>query len=239
MVTQSDLAYEELRSEIVHWHLPPGTHLNEVQLAERLGVSRTPLRQAIQRLANEGLVRTFPGRGSQVTEIALQDVVHLFQMREALEPYAARLCARRPDRVRFGGLVADFDEQRAQLDAGGPADGDYSRYYALIGELDTAIDDGANNPYLQASLSGLRGHLQRLRQIARRRPSRMLQTVSEHLAICAAIHDGSESEAAQATAAHINNSLRNILAAMVEDVGGQGLAGHLSSGGTAGDAVRS
>lgn len=217
-VSQSEQAYERLRDEIVRWELQPGTHLNEVRLAERLSVSRTPLREAIHRLARDGLVTTTPGRGAVVAQLAFQDVVHLFQMREALEPYAARLCARGADRHVFGELRVEFESQRVRLEEGLPPGGDYAEYYALIKRLDTAIDEGANNPYLTDSLSGLRTHLQRLRQIAKRRPPRMLQTVSEHLAICAAIHDGDETVAAQATAVHINNSLRNILAVMTEDV---------------------
>jgi nucleoside-diphosphate-sugar epimerase len=71
------------------------------------------------------------------------------------------------------------------------------------------------------SLDRLHTHLQRLRQIAKRRPPRMQQTVSEHLAICAAIHDGDETAAAQATALHIINSLHNILAVMTDDVIGR------------------
>ncbi|QDN93464.1 GntR family transcriptional regulator [Streptomyces sp. RLB3-6] len=228
-MAQSTRAYTELRSLIVCWDLPPGSPLNEVQLAERLGISRTPLRQAIQRLAHEGLVRLTPGRGAQVSEITLQDVVSLFQMREALETYAARLCARRPDRARFADLQAAFETQRAQFETAEPEGGDYGPYYALIAQLDEAVDAGAQNPYLLSSLAGLRGHLERLRQIARRRPQRMLQTAAEHQAICAAIHEGNESLAAQATAVHINNSLRHILAALAEDVGGSEAAGFLTA----------
>ena len=142
------------------------------------------------------------------------------RMREALETYAARLCARSPERGRFAELRADFEAQRAALEAPEPPGSDYSRYYALIARLDDAINQGARNPYLLAGLGGLRGHLERLRQIARRRPPWMLQSVNEHLAICSAIYDGDESLAAQSTAVHINNSLRNILAVMADDVGG-------------------
>jgi len=71
------------------------------------------------------------------------------------------------------------------------------------------------------SLDRLHTHLQRLRQIAKRRPPRMQQTVSEHLAICAAIHDGDETAAAQATTLHNINSLHNILAVMTDDVIGR------------------
>jgi DNA-binding GntR family transcriptional regulator len=89
------------------------------------------------------------------------------------------LCARRPDRGRFAELRSDFEAQRAALEAGDPPDGDYSQCYALIARLNEAIDEGARNPYLLSGLSGLRGHLERLRQIARRRPPRMLQSVTE------------------------------------------------------------
>jgi DNA-binding GntR family transcriptional regulator len=217
-VSQSQRAYEQLRDEIVQWELQPGAHLNEVRLAQRLSVSRTPLREAVQRLARDGLVTITPGRGALVAQLALQDVVHLFQMREALEPYAARLCARNSDRGEFGELRAAFEDQRDVFEKGLPRQGDYAEYYALIKRMDTAIDEGSGNPYLRESVQRLRTHLQRLRQIAKRRPPRMQQTVLEHLAICAAIHDGDETAAAQANALHINNSLHNILAVMTDDV---------------------
>src|ERR1700692_5114239 len=198
-VNQSQRAYEQLRDEIGQWELPPGTLLNEVPLAERLSVSRTPLREAVQRLARDGLVTTIPGRGALVAQLALQDVVHLFQMREALEPYAARLCARNPDRRDFGELRAAFEDQKDLFEKGLPPDSDYAEYYALIKRMDTAVDEGSGNPFILESLERLRTHLQRLRQIGKRRPPRMQQTVSEHLAICAAIHDGDETAAAQPT----------------------------------------
>jgi DNA-binding GntR family transcriptional regulator len=217
-VSQSQRAYQQLRDEIVRWEFQPGAHLNEVRLAQRLSVSRTPLREAVQRLARDGLVTITPGRGALVAQLALQDVVHLFQMREALEPYAARLCARNSDRREFGELRAAFEHQRDVFEKELPPQSDYAEYYALIKRMDTATDEGSANPYLRESLERLRTHLQRLRQIAKRRPPRMAQTVAEHLAICAAICDGDETAAAQATALHINNSLHNILAVMTDDV---------------------
>jgi DNA-binding GntR family transcriptional regulator len=220
-VSQGQRAYERLRDEIVAWELQPGAHLNEVQLAERMSVSRTPLREALQRLARDRLVTIIPGRGALVAQLALQDVVHLFQMREALEPYAARLCARNSERREFGELRAAFDDQRDVFEKGLLPDSDYAEYYALIKRMDTAIDEGSGNPFVRESLERLRIHLQRLRQIAKRRPQRTLQTVVEHLAICAAIHDGDEAAAAQATALHISNSLHNILAVMTDDVIGR------------------
>jgi hypothetical protein len=132
-----------------------------------------------------------------------------------------RLCARNSDRREFDELRAAFDDQRDVFEKGLLPDSDYAEYYALIKRMDAAIDEGSGNPYILESLDRLRTHLQRLRRIAKRRPQRMLQTVLEHLAICAAIYDGDESAAAQATALHISNSLHNILAVMTDDVIGR------------------
>lgn len=223
---QGDRVYQTLYADIVEWRIPPGTTLNEVELAERFSVSRTPLREAIQRLAADGLVDSAFGRGATVSEISLDDVVKLFQMREALETYAARLCARRADRTPFERLRVEFQTSGESMQSGGVGD-NYDAYYELIARFDAAVDDGADNPYLMSTLRNLRGHLHRLRRIARRRPDRMATTADEHLAICQAISDGDEVLAAQAVAVHIHNSLRNILAVLMEDVTGPALLGSL------------
>lgn len=221
---QSDRVYQQLHEDILEWRLPPGATLNEVELAERLAISRTPLREAIQRLAHEGLVNAVRGRSARVAEISPDTVVKLFQMREALETYAVRLCVRLDDRSAFAEMCTEFEAQREAMHAGDVTD-DYAAYYALIGRFDDAIDLGADNPYLLSTLRDLRGHLHRLRRIARQRPERMATTTEEHLAICQAIRDGDDARAAVATTTHIGNSLRTILTALMENVAGPALLG--------------
>ena len=207
---QGDLVYERLREEIVEWELAPGTHLNETRLAERLGVSRTPLREALRRLTRDDLVRISPGRGAFVTEIALQDIVHQFQMREALETYAVRLCARAPERSVFAELAEDFHEWEGRFEQAGEGVDD-TGYYVLTDRLDTAVSENAANPYLADSLISARRHLRRLRRHARRTPERMVLSAREHARICRAVHEGAEDVAVRAATEHVDNSLRHIL----------------------------
>jgi len=214
-VRQGDRAYQELREQIIDWRLPPGSVLGEVQTSDSLGVSRTPVREALQRLAREGLVRLVPGRGAVVSQMSL------WQMREALETQAARLAARNGDRTVFESLRVDLQHEQARLAAGRgePETGaaDYASYYELIRRFDEAVDRSSGNPYLMSALTDLRAHLARLRRLARRSPDRMRRTTDEHLSICAAICAGDEQLAGQATAVHIHNSLQHILATLLED----------------------
>jgi GntR family transcriptional regulator, rspAB operon transcriptional repressor len=224
-VRQGERVYEALRAEILDWRLPPGTVLGEVDLSQRLGVSRTPVREALPRLAREGLVRLTPGRGAVVSEVSMTSIAKLFQMREALETYAARLAARRGDVALFGQLCAEFEQARQQQVGGDHEEEQYAAYYALIQRFDAAIEDAADNQYLSTALDELHAHLARLRRLAQQSSERMLQSVDEHLSICRAICDRDEILAAQATAVHIHNSLRHILTVLVEDLTGSALAG--------------
>jgi DNA-binding GntR family transcriptional regulator len=91
----SDRAYSALREQILDGRLEPGTVLAEVEQSTRLGVSRTPLREALARLGADGLVSAHSGRGVVVTEVSVDRVAELFEVRGALEEQAARLAARR------------------------------------------------------------------------------------------------------------------------------------------------
>jgi DNA-binding GntR family transcriptional regulator len=93
--TMAQLATDELRRSILQGELPAGTRLAEDELGQRLGVSRTPIREALRRLADEGLVRITPHRGTYVNEFTVQDAVEMTVLREALEALAFRLVAPR------------------------------------------------------------------------------------------------------------------------------------------------
>lgn len=204
----SERAYATLLDEIQTGALAPGTVLGEVEQSTRLGVSRTPLREALRRLASDGLVEQASARVTVVAGIDVDDIRALFELRQALETQAARGAAQRGDRRAFARLAAEF----AAVDL---ADAD--SYYRLIARFDTAIDEAVDNPYLSAALRGVRTHLVRVRRMARDNPLRLSASAGEHGLIARAIGAGDPELAAHATHVHLHNALTTILEALTED----------------------
>lgn len=202
----SDRAYATLRAEILEWKLAPGAVLGEVEQAARLGVSRTPLREALARLTADGLVEAQLGRGLVVAAASIDSAVELFELREALEVKAAALVAARRDRTVFEGLRDEFATASTLL-----ADPSKHAYYDLVRRFDEALDDAVGNQYLVASLRSLRVHLARLRRLSHDNPDRLAAAAAEHLLIAEAIVAGDSDLARHATSVHLHQSLRNIL----------------------------
>ena len=120
MQRAGDAAYEVLRSEIISWQLTPGTPLAEVDLSSRLGISRTPVREALARLVGDGLVEPLGGRGLVVSPISTENVIELFELRQALETQAASLAARRRQAAPFQTLQSELREVPTLLAASRP-----------------------------------------------------------------------------------------------------------------------
>jgi DNA-binding GntR family transcriptional regulator len=212
----SETAYQLLRDEIIQWKLPPATPLGEVETSLRLGVSRTPLREALSRLIAEGLVRTGPGRTAVVTGLSRADIVDLFELREALETQSARLAARRRDAAVFESLRADFLAGTRKAKGASSISAE-DRPYVLADALDLAIDDAVASVYLQGALRDLRGHLARVRRSAHSNSERLARATTEHILIVDAILAQDEALAASATSVHLHNSLESILASLPQD----------------------
>jgi len=143
----AERAYLELRDRIVKLRFAPGTVLREDELMADLGIGRTPLREAVKRLALESFVAVQPRRGTYVTEVDAAEIVHITEVRAELESYAAELAARRMDHAALE-LAASLLEQIERL---GRADA----HEALMG-LDERIHrfiwESSGNPYLVDTL---------------------------------------------------------------------------------------
>ncbi|MEZ3160333.1 GntR family transcriptional regulator [Microbacterium sp. BWT-B31] len=206
----SDIAYATLLDEIQSGTLRPGTVLAEVEQSTRLGVSRTPLREALGRLAADGLVAQQSPRVTVVTDVDADDIRDLFAVRRALEETAARLASRRATgdaalAASFAAIADGF--ARAAIDGDDALDA----YYALIARFDTALDGAVANDYLTAALRTIRTHLVRVRRLARDNPARVAASVSEHRLVASAIAAGDAELAAHATHVHLHNALTSIL----------------------------
>jgi DNA-binding GntR family transcriptional regulator len=208
----SDRAYATLLEQIQSGALAPGAVLGEVEQAARLGVSRTPLREALGRLAADGLVEQQSPRVTVVTDVDVDDIRALFELRRALEETAARLAAERGDAVAFAALADEF----AASTLPGALDGDEGRdaYYALIARFDAHLDASIGNDYLGSALRTVRTHLVRVRRLARDIPERLTASVAEHRLIAAAIAERDADLAAHATHVHLHNALTTILASV-------------------------
>ncbi|WP_028266096.1 GntR family transcriptional regulator [Arthrobacter sp. MA-N2] len=205
----SDRAYAALRKDIMEWRLLPGTVLAEVEQSERLGVSRTPVREALGRLNAEGLTTAAGGRGVVVTDISLEDIDELFELRETLEVKAAALAAERGERAVFGELHARLLEAPKLLNDSDPA---RHAYYALVARLDEAIDEAISNSYLAQAMRSLRVHLVRVRRLAADDAERLNAAAAEHAAIAEAIAAGNPRLAEAATILHLHRSLSHVKA---------------------------
>lgn len=206
----SDRAYAALLAAIHDGSLAPGAVLAETEQAARLGVSRTPAREAIGRLIADGLAAQQSPRVTVVTGFDAADIRALFEVRRALEAQSARLAAVRGDPRVF----AELAEQFAAVDLTHP--GAIDDYYALIGAFDAALDEAVSNSYLQAALRTIRTNLVRARRLARDNADRLRSSVTEHRLIAEAIALRDPDLAVHATHVHLHNALTSILDSLTE-----------------------
>lgn len=209
----SERAYQALRDDIVEWRLAPGTILGEVEQAARLGVSRTPLREALSRLMADGLVASQSGRGLVVTDVSVDNIRELFDVRKALEVKAVRLAAVQHTGSLFADLECEFEAVPELL---ARDDSDRSAYFDLVRRFDDAVDEAVENDYLIGALNSLRTHLVRVRRLAKDNPERLAAAAREHLLIVQAIVAGDAELAAHATHVHLHHALTSALAMAAE-----------------------
>lgn len=181
-----------LEQEIVTGERGAGERLDEQAVAKRFGVSRTPVREAINQLASAGLVEQIPNRGAFVRETGLADLVEMFEVMAELEAMAGRLAARRIDvagRARLQEALAACETAAAR---NAPDD-----YYYENERFHEAIYGACGNSFLAAEARRLHQRLKAFRRLQLRVPQRMHQSLAEHRRIVAAIEagDGERAEA--------------------------------------------
>jgi DNA-binding GntR family transcriptional regulator len=200
----ADRAYVELRDQIVTLVLPPGAPLDEEALGRALKLGRTPLREAVKRLALENLVAVYPRRGTFVCEINITDLAHISDVRVELEGHAAYRAAQRltaEQREELDALLAEVAEPGTSA----PAD-----LMGLDARIHRFVYRCAGNPYLRDTLERYLNLSLRIWYLALGRLPHLFERVHEHGDLLTAIRDG-EADSARAIATdHVETFEREI-----------------------------
>jgi DNA-binding GntR family transcriptional regulator len=187
-----------LREEILANRLPAGTELQESALAAQLGVSRAPVREAIGRLATEGLVLVRPRRGAVVRELSKEDFLEAYQVREALEAMAARLATFR----LAGEELARLEQLTSTMETHAERD-EVDEFFEANAAFHAALVDASGNRRLRELHAQLVGQMNRYRRRSLALRGSLHQSVAEHRAILVALAERDPDRAGRLVADHI------------------------------------
>lgn len=202
----ADRIYVSLSDEIVSGQLGPGTHLNELELAERFGVSRTPVREAIRQLATADLVVTEPRRGAFVAKIPLQRLLQMFETMAELEGLCARLAARRmtiEEKMELRRVHESYEKYVGRADP--------TKYFEASLEFHRLIFAGTRNEVLAEIAGSLFDRLIPYRRRQMQSGGRSAQSFAEHGNVLEAIRAGDEVTADRLFRAHAGIVGENVL----------------------------
>jgi DNA-binding GntR family transcriptional regulator len=205
--TLNQKVYQQLRRKLLRGDLAPDSQLDERQLAEELGVSRTPLREAISQLVKEGIVEHRPFRGNFVRTFSAKQVNDLYEVRKALESLAMRLAIRKLSQEHLEQIRTILDEVQEALDRG-----DIAAYTEADRRFHQAILQITGNEPLVESLNRLAAQIQMVRILANRDPAVVERTAQERPRILAALEARDADTAAHLMEEHIDGVRRSIVA---------------------------
>ena len=199
----ADLAYERIRGYVLGGDVPPGARLGQVELAERFGISRTPVREALRRLTGEGLVDFHSNRGFRVADLGLDAVLRRMEVRSLVEPGIARLAAQRrtdEDLRLLGETIASQENAKDGISAH-----DASRDFHM------ALARASGNDELARVLNSLWLVEVGRRLLARRtaEPNWLRDDVREHREILTAVREGRAADAERLMAEHIGRAVHH------------------------------
>lgn len=204
-----DTVTERIRDMIVEGAYPPGSRLPERVLCETLGISRTPLREALKVLASEGLLELAPNRGARVAGLTAGDVDELFPVMGALEALAGELaCARITDTE-----IAEIRALHYQMVLH-HARGERPPYFDLNQQIHEKILDAAHNPTLTVAYGNLSGRIRRARYTANIDAARWDQAVAEHEEMLEALGARDGTRLAAILKRHLHNKCETVKAAL-------------------------
>jgi DNA-binding GntR family transcriptional regulator len=196
-----DSSLKALREAILEGNLKPGERLIERDIAAKLGISRTPVREAIRKLELEGLVTQVPGKGVVVAKISFEEVIEIYHIRAVLEGLAARLAAEKINEQIRNNLRMLISKMQIAI-----RDDHQDMMITLNTEFNELIYESAGSPRLYQMLSNMAEYVQKFAQTGYRWPGRIAEATKEHEQIASAIIAGNGELAEKFAIAHIESS---------------------------------
>ena len=203
--TIQDIVFTTLRDEILSGELKPGDRLNTNQLSQRLGVSRTPVREALNRLTSVGLVENIPHRGAFVRKLSIEEIIEIYYIRAALEGIAARLATRnlKPEDTRH--LMQLCDEMEVHLTTE-----DDEKVLETNYQFHITIYQAAQSPRLESLILQHYRQSEQYRALGLDLPGRHAEICEEHRNLVQAMADGDVERAESCAREHHLNTARRI-----------------------------
>jgi len=196
-----------LRTMLIEGRIEPGAKLNERELCELLGVSRTPLREAIKLLASEGLVDLLPNRGAVAVRLGEADVLQTFEVLADLEGLSGELAAQRITDEELSEIRALHFEMLASH-----ARKDLSSYYRLNAAIHTAINRAARNPVLTRTYDSINARVQSLRFRTNQDAAKWKRAIREHEQMIEALEARDPAALRRVLVGHLENKRDTVIA---------------------------
>lgn len=213
--SKQETAYQFIKEAIINNDFLPNAMLVEGSLCEQLGFSKTPIREALRRLTSEGLVEFIPERGCCVSDLSIREFVNIFDVREAIEGMAARLCAT----YRDAWVAEELKNRQAEME-GYTAVNDFAKVLEADSKQHEAVIDGSNNHRIRSIFDVMNAQILRVRLITSEDNERLTMSCAEHEKMVRAIVDGDPERAEAEWRAHIR-SIKDFVIGRKYMVGGE------------------
>jgi DNA-binding GntR family transcriptional regulator len=203
--------FSQIQNDILNGRYEPGESLIEKKLSDELGVSRTPIREALRQLELEGLVVSIPNKGVIVKGVSAQDIKDIYAIRMLIEGLAVRWATEKITEMEIGEL-----KEAVELEEFYTAKNDYGHLTQFDTRFHDIIYKACKSKMLMHTLSTFHHYVQRARKVSMSDPERAKEVLVEHKAILQAICDGDADKAERLTTEHIKNASNSLLKQMMD-----------------------
>ena len=205
--------FNRLRENILYGKYKKDCELREVTIAKELGVSRTPVREALRQLELEGLVKVIPNKGAFVVGITKKDIEDIYQMRSVLEGLCAKCAAENITKEQLNMLdeIIYLSEYYAQKDQ-------KEQLFELDNRFHSTLYDASGSRILKNTLSGLHHYVERVRKISLSMPGRMFSFNEEHKRVLEALKNRDGERAEKLANEHMINTIKNINLINIDEI---------------------